>query len=315
MFASLPIRRAIGAFCVATLAVTVVACVEKAVEKDGAALQFVRGAGPPSAVEVFAERGVALSKRDEGARRMAARERQAAATTPSQSSLPQAAVTGMVIRNGDVSVQVDSLEIAIERVRQLASSLGGSLGNVSINTGEHQIRSATLEMKIPSARFDDAMHGMAPLGKVERSVATAQDVGEEFVDVTARIANAKRLESRLVALLTTRTGKLEDVLAVERELARVREEIERYEGRMRYLSSRIAMSTIVATVHEKAPLVAARPGTNVIGHAFLNMWRNFVAFLAIAIESLGVVIPLAALAWLLAWRWRRWRATRVTAAA
>jgi hypothetical protein len=314
VFARLPIRRAIRASCLATLAVTVVACVEKAAQKDSAALQVLSGSAPSSAVSDFAGRGVGLAKRDEIARRTVARERQAAATMLTPSSPPQA-VTGMVIRNGDVSVQVDSLEIAIERVRLLASSLGGSLGNVSINTGEHQIRSATLEMKVPSARFDDAMHGMAPLGKVERSVATAQDVGEEFVDVTARIANAKRLESRLVALLTTRTGKLEDVLAVERELARVREEIERYEGRMRYLSSRIAVSTIVATVHEKAPLVAAQPGTNVIGHAFLNMWRNFVAFLAIGIESLGVVIPLAALAWLLAWRWRRWRAARVTAAA
>jgi hypothetical protein len=229
---------------------------------------------------------------------------------PSQPS----AVTGMLIRTGDVSVQVDSLEAAMEAVRRLAASLGGYIGNVSIATGEHQVRSASLEMKIPAPRFDEALNGMRPLGKVQHSTTSAQDVGEEFVDVTARIANAKRLEARLVSLLATRTGKLEDVLAVERELARVRSEIERYEARVRYLATHVATSTIVATVHEKAPIVATTPGRNPITQAFVKMWRNFVLFVALGIEAMGVVIPVAAVA-LLGWMtWRRWRRARVVTA-
>lgn len=222
-----------------------------------------------------------------------------------QASQPVA--PGMVIRNGDVSVEVDSVELAMDRLRQLASALGGYVGNVSTHTGEHEVRSATLELKVPAARFDDAMSGMAPLGKVERSTATAQDVGEEFVDLTARVENARRLEARLVALLAQRTGKLEDVLAVERELARVREEIERYEGRLRYLSSRVATSTVVATVHEKMPVIAGQPGTNIFVNAFVNMWRNFVRVIAAGIESLGVVIPMAVLGWIGWMGVRRWR--------
>jgi hypothetical protein len=217
----------------------------------------------------------------------------------------------MIIRNGEVSVQVDSLEQAIAAVRSLAASLGGYVGNVSTNTGRQEIRSASLEMKIPAARFDEAMSGMTPLGKVERSAATAQDVGEEFVDISARIANGRRLERRLVELLATRTGKLDDVLAVERELARVREEIERSEGRIRYLSEHVASSTIVATVHEKAPIVAAQPGTNPLRQAVVNMWRNFVYFLAWAIEALGIVIPVAGIAAGGLLVWRRWRRPRV----
>lgn len=227
----------------------------------------------------------------------------------------QVAATGMIIRNGHVSVEVDSIEIAMDRVRQLTASLGGYLGNVSVQTGERQVRSATLEMKIPAARFDSAMLGMPALGKVEHSSATAEDVGEEFVDITARVANAKRLEARLVSLLATRTARLQDVLAVERELARVREEIERHEGRIRFLSSRVATSTIVATVHEKLPIIAGQPGTNVFADAFLNMWRNFVRFLATGIELLGVVIPLALIAWGVFAGWRRWRRRRIPVAA
>lgn len=231
------------------------------------------------------------------------------------STLPQIRVTGMIIRNGAVTVQVDSLERAIDAVRALATSVGGYLGNVSMQTGERQIRSATMELKVPAARFDSVMTGMPVFGKVEHSSTSAEDVSEEFVDISARVANAKRLENRLVNLLATRTGKLEDVLAVERELARVRQEIERYEGRIRYLATRVATSTIVATLHEKAPLIAAEPGRNIFADAFVNAWRNFVRFLAGGIEALGVLAPLAALVWAGWIVWKRWLRARLGAPA
>lgn len=255
---------------------------------------------PAPEADGFAGRGVALGAQ------VGSATRARSAANPAALQLPSAP-DAMLIRNGHVVVEVDSLELAIDRARRLALSLGGSIGNVSTHTGEHQVRGATVELKVPAARFDDAMTGLSPLGDVEQSNATAEDVGEEFVDITARVANAKRLEERLINLLATRTGRLEDVLAVERELARVREEIERYEGRLRFLSTRVATSTIVASLHEEAPLIAATPGTNVIGQAFRDMWRNFVRFIATMIESLGLLLPLAALGWL-TWRaTRRWR--------
>jgi hypothetical protein len=174
-----------------------------------------------------------------------------------------------------------------------------------MQTGESQVRSATLELKIPATRYDQAVSGLLPLGKVEFVNSTAEDVGEEFVDVTARMNNARRLEERLITLLATRTGKLEDVLAVERELARVREEIERYEGRLRYLKAHAAMSTLNVTVHEKAPIVSANPGENIIGAAFVQAWRNFVRFVASVIASLGWLLPLAALVAVVLWVARR----------
>ena len=228
------------------------------------------------------------------------------AAAPAPTAPPQpSTVPGMVIRNGYASIEVDSLEVAVAAVRQLAATLGGHIGNVAMNTGEYAVRSATIEIKVPSARFDEAVTGLVPIGKVENSSSTAEDVGEEFVDVTARMTNARRLEERLVVLLATRTGKLEDVLAVERELARVREEIERYEGRLRFLRTRVATSTLTVTVHEPAPIVNPNPGTNIIGESVKNMWRNFVRLVAIGIESLGVVVPVALVGWLVFRTWRR----------
>lgn len=238
---------------------------------------------------------------------MASRMAVAPAPPPSPRATTGGAITTMLIRRGDVQVRVDSLEPAMAALHRLATSLGGTVGNVSVAAGEQQRRSATLELRIPAPRFDEAMGGLTPIGRVEQSAVTAEDVSEEYVDLGARVANAKRLEQRLVELLATRAGKLEDVLAVERELARVREEIERHEGRLRWLGARVATSTISVTVLEPAPVLGEAPGHNVIGEAFVQAWRNFVGLVAAAIASLGVLVPagvllFAAVRW---WRGRR----------
>lgn len=220
------------------------------------------------------------------------------------------AVPAMIIRTGNATVQVDSLEPAVARVRQLAQRVGGYVANTSQRGGERETRQATLELKIPARRFDEALRGLSPLGEVESVNVSTQDVGEEFVDVTARVANSRRLEERLLGLLENRTGRLEDVLAVERELARVREEIERHEGRLRYLRTRVAVSTLVVNLHEPHPVVGDYPGANPILSAFSQAWRNFVGFVAAFIASLGILVPLGVILWLL-WlvlrrlRWRR----------
>jgi hypothetical protein len=219
-------------------------------------------------------------------------------------------IAPMLIRTGDARVEVDSLEPAVVQVRQLAQRIGGYVANTSMQTGDEQLRQATIELKMPAPRFDQAVSGLASIGEVESVNVATQDVGEEFVDVSARVANSRRLETRLIELLGNRTGRLQDVLSVERELARVREEIERYEGRLRYLRSRVAVSTLTVTVHEPVPILSARPGSSVIGDAFRGAWRNFVLFIAWLIESLGVLIPVAAIAVLARWLFVRYARRR-----
>jgi hypothetical protein len=162
-------------------------------------------------------------------------------------------------------------------------------------------------MKIPARRWGELLTGLNPIGKREALTESAQDVGEEFVDVSARVANARRLEERLIALLANRTGKLSDALSVERELARVREEIERYEGRLRYLRSQAAVSTMVVFVHEPPPVLGTQPGTNPIADAFRAAWRNFVGFIAGFIAFLGVLVPIVLVGVLIWWLIRRFR--------
>ncbi len=197
----------------------------------------------------------------------------------------------MIIRTGSASVQVDTLADGVERVRALAARVGGFVANTQMQAGPNQIKSATLEIRLPSSRFDQAIDGLTPLGHVESVNVQAEDVGEEFVDVTARAANSRRLEERLIQVLETKTGKLKDVLDVERELARVREDIERMDGRLRYLRARTSVSSLSITVHEAYPVVGQRGSGNVIADAFRQSWRNFVTFVARFIAALGTIIP------------------------
>lgn len=238
-----------------------------------------------------------------------------ATQTPSQQtitahSVSDSVISSMIIRTGQASVQVDSLERGIRAVRALAGRVGGYVANSSIISGEEQTHTATLEIKIPASRFDEAISGLQPIGSLESVSVSAEDVGEEFVDVAARAANGKKLEQRLIDILGTRTGKLSDVLAVERELARVREDIERQEGRMRYLRTRAALSTLSVTVHEKMPVVAGTGSGGQLAEAFRQAWRNFIGFTASTIAALGTLLPLgvivAGIAWLV-WRARRAR--------
>jgi hypothetical protein len=214
----------------------------------------------------------------------------------------------MVIRVGQAFIEVEKVDPAILRIRQLAAQVGGYIANSSVSGGRDQIRQATLEVKIPASKYDQAVGDLSTIGKLETVNSTAEDVGEEFVDVTARVNNARRLEERLITLLSTRTGKLDEVLRVERELARVREEIERYEGRLRFLGTRVATSTLTITVHEPAPILGNSPGQNPIAAALRRAWKNFVALVAGIIASLGIVIPLALIGfggWLGYARWKR----------
>jgi hypothetical protein len=239
-------------------------------------------------------------------REMAVKIRQEGAQAVTQASVAPT----MVIRTGTATVEVDSVEAAVARVQRLAVQLGGYVGNTSLSAGDEERRSATIELKIPAPRFDQAVSGLRPVGRVQSVQTQAQDVGEEYVDLAARTANARRLEERLLALLANRTGKLEDVLAVERELARVRQEIDVQEGRLRYLRSRVAVSTLTVTLREPAPVIGAYPGSNPIADAFRDMWRNFVGFTAGFIAALGFLVPLGLILIVLIKLFRRFRGRR-----
>ena len=203
----------------------------------------------------------------------------------------------LIVRTGQAGIEVDSLEPSMAELRRIVQRVGGFVADASVQSGRNQVRSATLQLKVPASRFDDLTEGLRPLGRLQFVNVAAEDVSEEFVDLNARITNAHRLEERLIELLRTRTGKLQDVLSVEHELARVREEIERMQGRVRFLKASAQLSSLSVNLYEPAPLVASVPGRSPIAEAFKTAWRNFVGLIAGVIASLGFVVPAAMIGW------------------
>ena len=224
---------------------------------------------------------------------------------PEPASL-RAAGAAMLVRTARVALEVSSLDSAIGRARNIVDRHGGFAAGLDRNLAVSWRPQASLTLRVPVSRLDAAVEALATLGEVEAVSIATQDVSEEFVDVTARLENARRLERRLLELLSRGTGKLTDVLQVEEKLASVREEVERIEGRRRWLQAHSEMSSIELALHEAGTPPAPR-AASAIGDAFSQARRNLMVLTTTAIEASGIVLPLlmiAGVVWLVVRRRR-----------
>jgi hypothetical protein len=167
-------------------------------------------------------------------------------------SSEKAAVTipKKIIYTGNVSLVAENLDKAGDALEQRVKQFGGYIGDASKTGTRDQVRTASWTIRIPSTSFDSFLKAVSQLGELESMSTTAQDVSEEFYDVAARLKNKKVEEQRLIELLQKATGKLSEVLTVEKELSRVREEVEQIEGRLRFLTNQTDLSTITIMIRE-----------------------------------------------------------------
>jgi hypothetical protein len=105
------------------------------------------------------------------------------------------------------------------------------------------------------------MAAVTKLGELQTTRTDSQDVTAQFTDLQARISNKQVEESRLVVLLQRPNARLTDILQVERELSRVRGEIEQMQGQLRLLANQSALATVTVTLHEVKGYVAPKPAT------------------------------------------------------
>ena len=124
-------------------------------------------------------------------------------------------------------------------VDRLVGELQGWYRHVNIAGGGSENQSLSAIVQVPSARLEEALGKLKALGTVISESQNGEDVGNQIIDVEARLSNARNTERRLADLLQRRTGELEQVLAAEREIARVREEIERFVAHRKGLGDRV----------------------------------------------------------------------------
>ncbi|GAB4141290.1 MAG: hypothetical protein Fur0037_08060 [Planctomycetota bacterium] len=149
----------------------------------------------------------------------------------------------MMTYRGAMTLEVARAKEAIAKFLARVAEWKGYLG-------AQQDRRITV--RLPSARFDEAMAALRSLGRVLSESRKVDDVTRHYLDLGIRIENARKGRERLLALLE-KAAKVEDMLAIEEQLRRLTEEIERMEGEIKYLADRVAMATIEAEFRGAGP--------------------------------------------------------------
>jgi len=153
-----------------------------------------------------------------------------------------------LVYTAHLTLAVYQVEQGLAAVEKAARELGGFLA--SRNDREIVIR-------VPRAKFDEAVKRVEQSGDVIHRDVQAQDITEEFTDLEVRLKNARTMRDRLEELL--KKAAVKDALEIEKELGRVTQEIERMEGRLKYLRDRLAYSTITVTFNARGATLESRP--------------------------------------------------------
>lgn len=171
------------------------------------------------------------------------------------------AVERKIIRNAEITLEVPSTTDTQHRVASIADANGGFV----VTSESKQRESAdpaqrTLDIKlvvrVPSTQFGATFDDIKKLASnTPQENVSGQDVTEEFIDLEARIKTQKALEVQFLGIMR-QASKVTDALEVQRQIADVRTEIEKLEGRKRFVENRATLSTIIVNIQTPKPLIA-----------------------------------------------------------
>lgn len=202
------------------------------------------------------------------------------AVSPPAARAPENAVSQpngpMVIRTASLMLVTKEFDKVRAQLEQTVARHHGYVANLTTGrAGDGQSLTATLRM--PASELDVALAELKKLGRVEKESQSGSEVTAQYVDLVARLSNARVTEQRLIQVLRERTGRVADILEVEREIARVREQIERMEAERKSLENQVAFGTVQVAITEeyRAELQMAPPSTATrLWNEFVEGWRG-----------------------------------------
>jgi hypothetical protein len=192
-----------------------------------------------------------------------------------------------IIRTAYASIKTNKVEEAYEKALDLAKKYDAVILNASISKYDDS-EQAQILIKLPPVYFITLLDELQTIGKVESKSITEEDITEEYYDVKARLANARKVQERLFGILK-KANKVEDILKVEKEIERVGENIEVLEGKIRYFDSKVDYSRITISIYSSKEKFIDLSG---IGRGFGNAIKYAVHFFFIIIWFIIITIPL-----------------------
>jgi hypothetical protein len=198
------------------------------------------------------------------------------------------AVQRKIISTSRVELISDNFEEDKQKVEELVSALkltetGGYVSQREVNGSTGGQRYGVWTVRSPLDKVDELLRSLSTVAELIKSDTSSNDVTDQFVDLSARVKNKQQEETRLLSHLE-KSGTLPDTLLLEKELSRVREEVERLQGQMNVLTAATDLATINIRLQERSrfqppPSVAAMPFTKRVMQSFMNSYQNLVAFL------------------------------------
>src|SRR5713226_3025218 len=170
----------------------------------------------------------------------------------------------MIARTAQLSLTTTGFDRVRDRISEVLKRHQGYIGELNVSSPAGAARTLEATLRVPADQLEAAITELKGLGRVESESQSGEEVTQQYVDLEARLTNARNTEQRLTDLLRQRTGKLSDVLEVEQEVDRVRGEIEQMEAERKTMSNQVSFATLNATITEeyKAQLQVVPPSTS-----------------------------------------------------
>ena len=212
----------------------------------------------------------------------------------------QTVVVGQaLIKTAAIDLRSDDIQAVIDKIYGLALTTGGRVDSEQTSTdADGTVDHSRLQVKVPVARFDDAVGRIYNMARDHTKQTSTEDVTAKLADVTSRVESAKASIEQLRRLFD-RAASLGQVIRLERELSQREADLESLQAQQRSLSAQTTMSTILVTI-ALPPKVATTTASDDHRAGFVagikKGWAALVAFVVGASHALGLVLPLGLLA-------------------
>ena len=156
-----------------------------------------------------------------------------------------------LIRNANLDLEVKSFQETMDKVTAMTKDAGGYVDTSFSQKGGNGKLQGTVVVKVLPQNLDGFLLKLRDLGELKNQSVSTDDVTKDYFDTQARLVNAQRMETQLQDLLKRENGKVSDLLQVERELGRVRGEIEQMQGQLKLYDFQVQYATVTMRVAEK----------------------------------------------------------------
>ncbi|WP_165915740.1 DUF4349 domain-containing protein [Tenacibaculum skagerrakense] len=158
-----------------------------------------------------------------------------------------------IIKTGTLKLKVKNVKETTKRIKGITEGFNAYIANLKYVNTSYQ-KENTFKIKVPKEYFDvllDSISNYADI--IDQETINTQDVTEQFVDVTSRLETKLQVKERYESVLRKQAKTVEEIIYAEEKLGSIQEEIEAAQGKLKYLSDRVAFSSINVILYEEIP--------------------------------------------------------------